>query len=464
MIKVSFAALSELLSAKEVNPPSAELEVDKVTTDSRTDCCGSVFFALRGESFDAHRFLAQVSQQGAKILVVEQADPAVSVPQLVVADTKKALGQLALWVRQQVNPKVAAMTGSSGKTTVKEMTAAILQQTAKNADEVLFTAGNFNNDIGVPLTLLRLTDQHRFAVIELGANHAGEIAYTTQLARPDVALVNNVAPAHLAGFGSLQGVAKAKGEIYQGLTENGIAVINKDCNYLPMWKQNIAKHSIKCFSMTHSEADIYVRAIQYTNIGFSFVLCTPQGEIEIELPYLGLHNVSNALAAASLAIALGATLDDVKKGLALGKRVKGRLFPIEVNSQLTLLDDTYNANVDSLKAAISVLHSAPQQVKVLVVGDMAELGESTEQCHRQVAEAALNANLDQVMSFGQYSRVISQICGGKHYQDKAELIADLQQYAAQQMKAGKTILILVKGSRSMKMEQVIDSFKGFEQC
>lgn len=464
MIKVSFAALSELLSAKEVNPPSAELEVDKVTTDSRTDCCGSVFFALRGESFDAHRFLAQVSQQGAKILVVEQADSTVSVPQLVVADTKKALGQLALWVRQQVNPKVAAMTGSSGKTTVKEMTAEILQQTAKNADDVLFTAGNFNNDIGVPLTLLRLTDQHRFAVIELGANHAGEIAYTTQLARPDVALVNNVAPAHLAGFGSLQGVAKAKGEIYQGLTENGIAVINQDCNYLPMWQQNIAQHPIKRFSLTHSEADIYARAIQHTNIGFSFVLCTPQGEIEIELPYLGLHNVCNALAAASLAIALGATLDDVKKGLALGKRVKGRLFPVAVNSQLTLLDDTYNANVDSLKAAIAVLQSASQQVKVLVVGDMAELGDSTEDCHQQVADAALKANLDQVMSFGQYSRVISETCGGKHYQNKTELIADLQQYVAQQMKSGKTILILVKGSRSMRMEQVIDVFKGFEQC
>ncbi|MGY6771761.1 UDP-N-acetylmuramoyl-tripeptide--D-alanyl-D-alanine ligase [Gallibacterium sp. ZY190522] len=464
MIKVSFAALSELLSAKEVNSPQAELEVDKVTTDSRTDCCGSVFFALRGESFDAHRFLSQVSQQGAKILVVEQANPAISVPQLVVADTKKALGQLALWVRQQVNPKVAAMTGSSGKTTVKEMTAAILQQTAKNADEVLFTAGNFNNDIGVPLTLLRLTHQHRFAVIELGANHAGEIAYTTQLARPDVALVNNVAPAHLAGFGSLQGVAKAKGEIYQGLTENGIAVINKDCNYLPMWQQNIAKHSIKCFSMTHSEADIYARAIQHTDIGFSFVLCTPLGEIEIELPYLGLHNVSNALAAASLAISLGASLNDVKKGLALGKRVKGRLFPVAVNSQLTLLDDTYNANVDSLKAAIAVLQSASQQVKVLVVGDMAELGDSTEDCHHQVADAALKANLDQVMSFGQYSRVISETCGGKHYQNKTELIADLQQYVAQQMKSGKTILILVKGSRSMRMEQVIDVFKGFEQC
>lgn len=464
MISINFSTLSKVLAAKEINPPQADIEVDSVTTDSRTNCCGSIFFALRGESFDAHQFLDRVYQQGAKILVVEQPNLAIPLPQLVVADTKKALGQLAAWVRTKVNPKVAAMTGSSGKTTVKEMTAAILQQTAKSADEVLFTAGNLNNDIGVPLTLLRLTNQHRYAVIELGANHAGEIAYTTQLARPDAALVNNVAPAHLAGFGSIEGVAKAKGEIYQGLTTTGIAIINANCQYLNYWQRNIGSHQIQQFSINSSQADIYAKEIQASAIGYHFILCTPQGETAIDLPYLGEHNISNALAATSLAMALGASLADVKAGLALGKRVKGRLFPVVVNSQFTILDDTYNANVDSLKAAIAVLQQSAQTVKILAVGDMAELGESTEQCHHQVAEAAQQANLSKVVSFGHYSEIISSLCHGEHYQQKAALITALQQYIAEQLQAGKTILLLVKGSRSMKMEEIVEAFKGFEQC
>ncbi|OBX09017.1 UDP-N-acetylmuramoyl-tripeptide--D-alanyl-D-alanine ligase [Gallibacterium salpingitidis] len=464
MITINFSTLSKLLAAQEINPPQADIEVDSVTTDSRTNCCGSIFFALRGESFDAHQFLERVYQQGAKILVVEQANPDIPLPQLVVADTKKALGQLAAWVRLQVNPKVAAMTGSSGKTTVKEMTAAILQHTANSPDEVLFTAGNFNNDIGVPLTLLRLTNAHRYAVIELGANHAGEIAYTTQLARPDVALVNNVAPAHLEGFGSVEGVAKAKGEIYQGLTSNGVAIVNANCQYLNFWQQNIGHHPIQQFSINSAQADVYAKAITSYAEGYHFVLCTPQGEIAIDLPYLGEHNISNALAAASLALVLGASLQDIKAGLAAGKRVKGRLFPVIVNPQFTILDDTYNANVDSLKAAIAVLQQATQAIKILAVGDMAELGESTEQCHQQVAEAAHQANLSKVFSFGHYSRAISARCGGEHYQQKAELITALQQYVTEQLQAGKTILLLVKGSRSMKMEEIVEAFKGFGQC
>ncbi|MFC0323622.1 UDP-N-acetylmuramoyl-tripeptide--D-alanyl-D-alanine ligase [Gallibacterium melopsittaci] len=464
MIKINFSTLQSVLAAQIVNPPQTDFEVESVTTDSRTNCCGSIFFALRGESFDAHQFLEQVYQQGAKVLVVEQANPTIPVPQLVVSDTKKALGKLAEWVRLQVNPKVAAMTGSSGKTTVKEMTAAILQQTAGSEDEVLFTAGNFNNDIGVPLTLLRLTPVHRYAVIELGANHAGEIAYTTQLVHPDAALVNNVAPAHLEGFGSVEGVAKAKGEIYQGLTAKGMAIVNANCQYLNMWQANIGTHSIQQFSLNNAQADIYAKAIEPDAEGYRFTLCTPQGEIEINLPYLGEHNISNALAATSLAMALGASLEDVKVGLSLGKRVKGRLYPVKVNSQFTILDDTYNANVDSLKAAIAVLQHSAQTVKILVVGDMAELGESTAQCHQQVAVAAQQAGLTQVLSFGHHSKVISAACGGEHYQQKAELISALQQCITTQLQAGKTILLLVKGSRSMKMEEVVAAFKGFEQC
>lgn len=464
MIRIHFSTLSQLLAAQEVNPPSVDFAIDQITTDSRTNCCGSIFFALRGANFDAHHFLAKVYQQGAKVLVVEQANPDLPVPQLVVADTKKALGQLAAWVRTQVNPKVAAMTGSSGKTTVKEMTAAILQQTANAPDEVLFTAGNFNNDIGVPLTLLRLTYQHHYAVIELGANHVGEIAYTTQLVRPDAALINNVAPAHLEGFGSVEGVAKAKGEIYQGLTKSGIAIMNANCQYLSFWQANIGRHKIEKFSLNSTQADVYAKDIVPYAEGYHFVLCSPQGEITINLPYLGLHNVSNALAAAALSLALGASLQDIKVGLSAGKRVKGRLFPVVVNSQLTILDDTYNANVDSVKAAIAVLKQAEQQVKILVVGDMGELGECVESCHQQVAQAATDANLSKVLSFGHYSQAISAACHGEHFQQKADLIAALQLYVKEQLIAGKTILLLVKGSRSMKMEEVVNAFEGFTQC
>lgn len=453
MIKLDIKTVAQILSAEWINQDQSGtnlIEVVTVMTDTRKSAAQALFFALKGANFDAHDYLPQAVAQGAVALVVEKSNPDLSVPQLVVADTRLALGQLAKWLKAELAPQTVAMTGSSGKTTVKEMAAAILKQKG----EVLFTQGNFNNDIGVPLTLLRLEPQHRYAVIELGANHAGEIAYTTDLVQPDVALINNVAPAHLEGFGSLEGVARAKGEIYRGLGSQGKAVINLDCHYLELWQKEIGEHQYYSFSVSQSEADFYTDKIRLHEQGADFELVTAQGSIAIQLPYLGLHNVSNALAATALAMLAGASLEQVKCGLEQKQAVKGRLYPIQINPNLLLLDDTYNANVDSMKSAASVLQNY-SGFRIFVVGDMAELGENSQLCHQQVAEFTRDVQLDLVVSFGSQSRIISSLSQGKHFNDKTDLVLFLQQQIQQQLKNNNKVVLLAKGSRSMKMEEVI---------
>lgn len=462
MINVSTKQLATILQAQLMG--NEQTVIETVNTDTRQYCPSSLFFALKGERFDGHQYLAQAVQQGAVALVVQQYNPDITVPQLVVADSKKALGRLAQWLKAQINPKTIAITGSSGKTTVKEMTASILACTAQDKRAVLFTQGNFNNDIGVPLTLLRLTEKHQFAVVELGANHLGEIAYTTDLVRPDVALVNNVAAAHLEGFGSLTGVAQAKGEIYQGLSLQGTAIINMDCQpYLPLWQANLQGREVRYFSSENPKADYHCKQLQLTPQGSSFILCSPQGEIAINLAYLGQHNVSNALAAAALAMSVGASLEQVKQGLEQGSQVKGRLYPIEPCENLLLLDDTYNANVDSLISAIKVLQSYPAY-RILLVGDMAELGENTADCHQQVADFAACAKLDKVYSLGQQSQVISQACQGQHFEDKSQLMAQLLPIIQQQLERHQPVVVLAKGSRRMKMEALIQLIEGAFLC
>ncbi|TCP95004.1 UDP-N-acetylmuramoyl-tripeptide--D-alanyl-D-alanine ligase [Cricetibacter osteomyelitidis] len=460
MITLNTIQLAEILNAQLIG---GNVNVSTISTDTRKSCENGLFFALKGENFDAHQYLDKAVEQGATGLVVEQVNPAIDRTQLVVADTRLALGVLAKWLKSHIKPKTVAITGSSGKTTVKEMTASILNHTAKNENAVLFTQGNFNNDIGVPLTLLRLTPEHRFAVVELGANHQGEIDYTTHLVQPDVALVNNIAAAHLEGFGSIEGVAKAKGEIYRGLSHQGVAIINLDCNGLPNWQTEIGEHQVRSFSATNLSADYHAENLTVTATGSSFILCTPKGQIAVNLPYLGKHNVSNALAASALAMNVGASLQDVKAGLEQRSQVKGRLFPIQVRENLLLLDDTYNANVDSLQSAINVL-SKYTAFRILVVGDMAELGENSQGCHQQVADFAHQANLELVVSFGTESAVISHACNGRHFTDKNELSEYLQAVIVEKLKENQQIVLLAKGSRRMKMEDVIDSLKGKFLC
>lgn len=457
MIKLSTVQLAQILQAKLIGDEN--VQVAEINTDTRKSVSNSLFFALKGEKFDAHQYLDQAVSQGALALVVQQENSSISVPQLVVKDTRIALGELAKWLREKINPRTVAMTGSSGKTTVKEMTASILQHTAADSEAVLFTNGNFNNDIGVPLTLLRLTEKHRFAVIELGANHQNEINYTTKLVQPNAALINNIAPAHLEGFGSLAGVVQAKGEIYRGLTKNGVAIINAEHNHLDIWQKEISNHAIQYFN----GKDYSVKNVQGNEQGSTFTLVSPQGEIDISLPYLGEHNVKNALAATALAMNVGATLADVKAGLEQGSQVKGRLFPIQVTPNLLLLDDTYNANKDSLCAAIDVLKSYDAFL-ILCVADMKELGENSLAIHREVGQYVNLVNLDLVCSYGNESAVISEAVLGKHFTDKTEMVDFLVPLIENQLQQNKKVVVLGKGSRSMKMEDVIYSLKDKIKC
>ncbi len=459
MIILSLSQIASILEAQLIG--DGNVTVENVSTDSRKSVNNGLFFALKGENFDAHDYVMKAAEQGCIAAVVEHPIDG-NIAQLIVKDSRLALGQLAKWLREKINPKVVAMTGSSGKTTVKEMAASILQQSAVDFDDVLFTQGNFNNDIGVPLTLLRLTEKHKFAVIELGANHIGEIAYTTALAQPDVALVNNVMAAHLEGFGSLEGVATAKGEIFRGLTHHGVAIINKAHNYSQKWQADIGEHSVQYFAYDDPQADFYAENIVFSEQGAAFVLHTPQGNVQIHSPYLGEHNVSNALAATALAMNVGTTLAQVKKGLETPSLVKGRLFPIVPCENLLLLDDSYNANVGSMKSAISVLQKY-SAFRVFVVGDMAELGDNTPLCHQDVGEFARAAKLDLVISFGRDSAAISAVNLGRHFTDKKELVAYLTPIIKQQLTLQK-VVVLVKGSRSMKMEDVIDLLKDNFLC
>ncbi len=418
MISVTLSKIADVLGAEH---RGADLTLDTVITDTRKVTPGCLFVALKGERFDAHDFADKAKANGAGALLVSRPLD-IDLPQVIVKDTRQAFGQLAAWVRMQVPARVVALTGSSGKTSVKEMTAAILSQ----CGNTLYTAGNFNNDIGVPITLLRLNHDYDYAVIELGANHQGEIAWTVSLTRPEAALVNNLAAAHLEGFGSLAGVAKAKGEIYTGLPENGIAIMNADNNDWLNWQSIIGDRQVWRFSPNAANSDFTAANIHVTSHGTEFTLQTPMGSIDVLLPLPGRHNIANALAAAALSMAVGATLTAIKAGLAALKAVPGRLFPIQLSENQLVLDDAYNANVGSMTAAVQVLSEMPGY-RVLVVGDMAELGAESEACHIQVGEAAKAAGIDRVLSTGKLSQAISHASGvGEHFADKAALIARLR--------------------------------------
>ncbi|MEG1210121.1 MAG: UDP-N-acetylmuramoyl-tripeptide--D-alanyl-D-alanine ligase [Leclercia sp.] len=452
MISVTLSQLATILHAEVTGD---ELTFDAVTTDTRKITPGCLFVALKGERFDAHDFAEQAKAAGAAALLVSRKLD-IDLPQVVVKDTRLAFGELAAWVRQQVPTRIVALTGSSGKTSVKEMAAAILSQ----CGNTLYTAGNLNNDIGVPMTLLRLTTAHEYAVIELGANHQGEIAWTVGLTQPEAALVNNLAAAHLEGFGSLEGVAKAKGEIFTGLPVNGIAIMNADNNDWLNWKSIIGDRKTWRFSPNAANSDFTATNIHVTSHGTEFTLQTPTGDVNVLLPLPGRHNIANALAASALTMAVGAPLSAIKTGLANLKAVPGRLFPIQLAENKLLLDDSYNANVGSMTAAVQVLSEMPGY-RVMVVGDMAELGDESEDCHVQVGEAAKASGIDRVLSTGNLSQAISQASGvGEHFADKAALITRLNALVAEQ----QIVTVLVKGSRSAAMEEVVHALQENGTC
>lgn len=451
---MSLAQIAQVTDGQLLNCPDAALMVKNISTDTRTVSAGALFLALQGERFDAHDFAAQAADKDAVAIVVSRPLPDVSLPQILVADTRIALGQIAAWVRNQLDLQIVAITGSCGKTTVKEMCAAILRQSAP----VLATQGNLNNEIGVPQTLLRLTPDERYAVVELGANHPGEIAWTTSLVKPDVAVINNVAAAHLAGFGSLRGVAVAKTEIFSGLSETGTAIINADSEFYDWWREILSVRTLS-FGVENPKADFRAENIEQNEAGIaSFMLICPLGRIAIQLPVPGLHNVSNALAAAAVTTSLGLSLEQVKSGLMTMVPVKGRFCVQKLSDSVTVIDDTYNASVQSVMAAIDTLSVMPGH-RVLVFGDMGELGADAATLHRQIGEHAKAKKLDTVLTIGELSRNTAEAASGQHFVNKESLYQALQQLMQQQ----RPVTILAKGARSARMEDVVAFVKSCEE-
>ncbi len=451
---MSLAQIAQVTDGQLLNCPDTVLMVKNISTDTRTVSAGSLFLALQGERFDAHDFAAQAADKDAVAIVVSRPLPDVSLPQILVADTRIALGQIAAWVRNQLDLQIVAITGSCGKTTVKEMCAAILRQSAP----VLATQGNLNNEIGVPQTLLRLTPDERYAVVELGANHPGEIAWTTSLVKPDVAVINNVAAAHLAGFGSLRGVAVAKTEIFSGLSETGTAIINADSEFYDWWREILSVRTLS-FGVENPKADFRAENIEQNEAGIaSFMLICPLGRIAIQLPVPGLHNVSNALAAAAVTTSLGLSLEQVKSGLMTMVPVKGRFCVQKLSDSVTVIDDTYNASVQSVMAAIDTLSVMPGH-RVLVFGDMGELGADAATLHRQIGEHAKAKKLDTVLTIGELSRNTAEAASGQHFVNKESLYQALQQLMQQQ----RPVTILAKGARSARMEDVVAFVKSCEE-
>lgn len=426
---------------------------ESVSADTRSLQAGALFVALRGPNFDAHDFLEAAREQGAVAALVSR-PAANTLPTIQVEDTRLALGRLAAAWRGRWSIPVVAVTGSNGKTTVKEMIAAILAQRGS----VLATQGNLNNDIGVPLTLLRLRDEHRYAVIEMGANHTGEIAYVAQLARPTVAVVTNAGTAHLEGFGSLEGVARAKGELFQSLDEEGVAVLNADDRFAGLWAELIGTRRTVRFGLDQA-ADVSVVAgteqMEVSDLlATYFTLRTPSGDISIRLQLCGRHNVINACAAAAAALTASASIEDVQQGLASLQAVKGRLQLKLAGPDLRVLDDTYNANPASLRAALQVLAMARGR-KILVLGDMGELGAGAEDIHGELGEEARAAGVEQLFTTGVLSRFTAQNfgAGARHFSTQQDLIAALREVLSGM--ATRPVTVLVKGSRRMQMERVV---------
>jgi UDP-N-acetylmuramoyl-tripeptide--D-alanyl-D-alanine ligase len=465
MITLSCAEIATLLQGQLIG---IDQPISNVSTDSRTLSAGALFIALKGPNYDGSRFVDDVIAIGAAAIIVERALDC-QLTQIVVADTRLAMGQLGAAIKARLLPKTIAVTGSAGKTTVKEMLAAILSRCGK----VLATQGNFNNDIGVPLTLLRLTPEHQFAVMELGANHAGEIAYTTSLVKPDVAIITNAAASHLEGFGDTYGVARAKGEIFSGVADGGIAIMQHDSEFTEYWRNRCKELKILSFSSDFkagAEADKVNDKTHTADIRAENISLNPQGcaqftllyrneQVGVQLTLPGKHNVANALAAAAAAVAVGATLSDVQLGLAQMAGVKGRTNIIELSKQIKLIDDSYNANVESVKAAIDLLASYPGY-RVLLLGDMAELGANARLYHEEIGLYAKIADINLLFTLGVLSQSASDLFNGQgaHFSSRQSMLDRLIPLIITQ----QSVTILVKGSRSAKMELVVQDL--LERC
>ncbi|RLU02212.1 MAG: UDP-N-acetylmuramoyl-tripeptide--D-alanyl-D-alanine ligase [Ketobacter sp.] len=443
--------LSSLVNTINAKLIGANAEFARVSTDTRTLQPGDFFVALQGENFDGHEYITVAKDAGAVAAMVS-VEQDVNLPQVVVADTRLGLGALGKAWLQQFSPRKIAITGSCGKTTVKEMVAAICSEVGPT----LSTKGNLNNDIGVPLTLCRLEAKHEFAVVEMGANHQGEIAYTAGLVIPDVALVNNVGAAHLEGFGSIELVAEAKSEIYQALPASGTAVINADDRFVEVFRSKASHCRQLAFSMVDAAADVCLQSATMNAMGqYKFKALVQGEELAVQLSVIGQHNVANALAAIAIAHGAGCPLPKIAAGLAAVKAVPGRLRVVEELTDLKVIDDTYNANPDSVRGAIDVLANLKGD-SCLVLGGMAELGQSTAKMHREIGAYAAEKGIGTVYGLGESATLYREgflsnpgsgvfITGENHQRIAEDLFANQ-----------RNSTILIKGSRSAAMEKVIE--------
>ena len=440
MARLAFAA-----AAMDGDLRGADADFSGVSIDTRTLQPGNLFIALEGPNFDGADYLDKAAAAGAVGAVVNRHVDC-DLPQIVVADSRLALGQLGATWRDRQDVLLVAITGSNGKTTLKEMTRAILERVGPT----LATAGNLNNDIGMPLMLTRLDVTHRYAVIEMGANHAGEIGYLVSLAKPQVVALANAGPAHLEGFGSIEGVARAKGEILTGLPRPRTAILNADDKFFGYWQELASDIRVLSFG-TGEAADIRARNIELFASGSRFDLHMPDRDpVSVSLSLSGEHNVRNACAAAAICAALGVETRTIADGLADVLPVGGRLAEIAGSNGTTLIDDSYNANPTSVAAAAGILGAAEGRT-IFVLGDMGELGADAEAMHREAGGAIRDAGVDCLLATGPLSRAAVEGFGegGEWFDGVGELI----ERATDLLAPGTTVL--VKGSRSAGMERVV---------
>ena len=421
---------------------------DGVSTDTRTLKNGELFVALKGPNFDGGEYVAEANDKGAAGAVVgDKVD--CDIAQITVGNTKRALARLGACWRREQSAVVVGITGSNGKTTLKELTASCLSQAAPT----LATEGNLNNDIGMPLMLTRIASTHRYAVLEMGANHAGEIDYLASLAEPDVVAITNAGAAHLEGFGSIDGVAKAKGEILRTQTRPGVAILNADDKYFTLWKTWVSDVDVLSFGID-GPADVHANHIVSDAGGSAFELNMAGSGVEVRLALPGRHNVRNACAAAAIATALGVAPEQIQAGLEAVKPVAGRLQPRDGVSGATLYDDSYNANPLSVEAAAQFLAGLDGQ-GWLVLGDMKELGKDEARLHSEVGEAVKRAGVDRLFATGELSRNATQAFGSNAtWFESVDTLID-----ALRVSVTADVNLLVKGSRSMRMERVVRALR-----
>lgn len=428
----------------ELQGPSSAAPLLRVRTDSRGLMPGDLFVCLRGERFDGHDFAAAAQAAGASALLCERRLP-VDLPQLVCTDSRRGLGLLAAGMAASRSTVVFGLTGSNGKTSVKTLLAGILAGVGR----AYANPGNFNNEIGLPLALIEQPEDAELAVYEMGAGQPGDIAWLARLARPRYGLVNNIGPAHLERMGSLLGIAETKGAIYEALPPDGVAVINADDAYAPLFEQMAAPTRILRFGLEHG-AELHAESIRADAGGSRFRLCSPAGAVEMYLPLPGRHSVCNALAAAGLALAAGIDILQVAQGLEKAETVGGRLAPRPHRSGALVIDDSYNANPGSLKAAIDTLAAGGGEAW-LVLGDMRELGPRAAELHAECGRHARAAGIARLFAIGELAAAAAQAfgAGGEVFDSQEALVAAL----APRLRTG--LRVLVKGSRGSRMEGVV---------